>query len=106
MKNIWIEKRRDEVLKEFKLLNFGVCGYIFEVDHPTAKQYHTGIIELVPLTTRIVICHVTGNVQVICGMTLEHSKHVKETAELFRSALISRAMKTIWIKNESNRKRN
>ena len=88
MKNIWIEKRKKS-LEEFKFLNHGRWGYVFDVDHPTVMSSDPDV----PMTTRIVIYN--DNVQVIWGMTKEHSKYVKETAELFRSELISKAIKAI-----------
>lgn len=114
MKNIWIEKR-NKSLEEFKFLNAGLCGYVFEVNHPTEKQFNPVTFEMTPMTTRIVIYRATLNVRVVWGMTKEHSKYVKETAELFRSELVGIAKEhegnylKVWkLKKlyENNRKRN
>ncbi len=108
MNNIWIEKRKEKVLEEFKFLNAGACGgYVFDVDHPTAKRVNPDTLEMTPMTTRIAIYK--GRVRMVWGMTKEHSKYVKETAELFCSELIDKAIKELWTiyyksKHESTKK--
>lgn len=93
MKNHWIKQFKNEKLNKFRFFNMGRTGIVYNVDHPTMRQFGPEG-ELVSLTTRILITPV-NNVRIIWTPDKEHGKKVVKQAELFIDDLRTIAYQTM-----------